>query len=114
MFSDAAGFTPTSTEICGTHFSGVGNHFDWSGLFYASKSFATLNKTQQVLVVLLLTFYLMNAHDPGLSLTYFRSRLPDKRIIQGQSARAVASSSVNPVRRSAWSVRPEATGCSLG
>lgn len=38
-FTEERGFTPTSTEICGANFSGVGNHFDHSGLFYASKSF---------------------------------------------------------------------------
>ena len=35
----ASTFTPITAEICGDGFSGVGNHFDYNGLFYASKSF---------------------------------------------------------------------------
>jgi hypothetical protein len=39
-------FQPTSAEICGDGFDGIGNHFDFSGLFYASKSFKTSNGSQ--------------------------------------------------------------------
>lgn len=44
-----AGFTPNSKEICGDHFDGIGNHFDYSGLVYASKSFYDEGKGRQVL-----------------------------------------------------------------
>ena len=46
----AGAFAPSSTEICGAGFDGIGNHFDFSGLFYASKSFRTVSGSQ-VLVV---------------------------------------------------------------
>ncbi len=44
--ADDGAFKPTSTEICGDNFDGIGNHLDFSGLFYASKSFTTTKGTQ--------------------------------------------------------------------
>jgi sucrose-6-phosphate hydrolase SacC (GH32 family) len=47
-FDPQSGFSPITADICGTNFSGIGNHFDATAHIYASKSFYDSKNDRQV------------------------------------------------------------------